>query len=79
MIGRSVSPAISCYGLSDDDFDRFGTLMCFYLYRACYDPILIIILSRLQPSILPVQILRIGQMVILSVPGGKCLTYIFFT
>lgn len=25
----------------------------------------------MQPSILPVQILRIGQLVILSVPGGK--------
>jgi hypothetical protein len=25
----------------------------------------------MQPSILPIQILRIGQLVILSVPGGK--------
>lgn len=30
----------------------------------------------LQPSILPIQMLRIGQMVILSVPGGNIHTYI---
>jgi hypothetical protein len=30
----------------------------------------IFVYSFLQPSVLPIQILRIGQFIILSVPGG---------
>lgn len=38
------------------------------------------ILMIMQPSILPVQILRIGQLVILNVPGGIgiCFVFVFF-
>lgn len=33
----------------------------------------------MQPSVLPIQILQIGQLVILSVPGGElCYAFVFF-
>jgi hypothetical protein len=31
----------------------------------------ILLLPSIQPAVLPLQILRIGQLVILAVPGGK--------
>ena len=42
---------------------RLTEFVCWY----CADSCIII----MQPAILPIQIIRIGQLVILCVPGGK--------
>lgn len=84
MVPKSCGPLYGKQRLDGNLTSRYEYAKQINSIHRCLEVIIFILLRMnhflhlvLQPAILPVQILRIGQLVILSVPGGRKLKLIF--